>query len=339
VGRVLQGLRRRVRSRRPRPLILMYHRVATPAIDPWGLAVHPDRFEAHLHVLRLRRTPMSMPELVRRLQLGTLPDNAAAITFDDGYADNLHEARPRLAAGNVPATLFLAAGAVGQRREFWWDEAARAILGRRDALACDVPVNGSAYRIEFPAAPERAPGEPGSATGNASEDPAWRAWQEPRTERQRVYLELWSRLRAAGSLERDAAMARLREASGAPPAAAADLPMTAEEVVEIARGGLVEMGGHTLTHPLLPLLNPSERRREIVEGKERCERITGQPVAGFAYPYGAIDDDSRAAVRDSGFAWGCTTAAGVVTRAADLFALPRLAVQDWDGETFEKALS
>ena len=43
----VQRLRQRVRRLRPHPLILMYHRVASPAIDPWGLAVHPDRFEAH----------------------------------------------------------------------------------------------------------------------------------------------------------------------------------------------------------------------------------------------------------------------------------------------------
>ena len=44
------------------------------------------------------------------------------ITFDDGYADVLHHAKPLLERHSVPATVFVATGAIGQRREFWWDE-------------------------------------------------------------------------------------------------------------------------------------------------------------------------------------------------------------------------
>ena len=93
----------------------MYHRVAAPAVDPWGLAVHPDHFAEHMEVLRAQRTPLPMSEIVRRLEDGTLPDNAVAVTFDDGYVDNVCEARPRLDAAGVPATIFLVTGALGQR--------------------------------------------------------------------------------------------------------------------------------------------------------------------------------------------------------------------------------
>lgn len=322
VQRIRQNVRRS-RSR-PRPLILMYHRVASPAVDPWSLAVHPDRFEAHLQLLRSQRTPLTVSGMVRRLDEGTLPDNAVAVSFDDGYADNLLEARPRLAAADVPATLFLAAGSIGQPREFWWDEVARAILGRRDALDCEVMVDGHPCRITFP---------------SGDDDPVWRAWQEPRTGRQRAYVELWSRLRAAGAAERESAMMNFRTVCRTPPPGPADLPMTVNEVEQIARGGLFEIGGHTLTHPVLPLLEPGRRRREILDGKKRCEELARHPIAGFAYPHGAVDDDSRAAVRDSGFSWACTTAAGFITASCDRFALPRLFVQDWDVQAFERALS
>ncbi len=321
---LLRRVRQRVRRFGPRPLILMYHRIASPAVDPWGLAVHPDRFEAHLHVLRLRRTPMTVNEMVRRLENGTLPDDAIAVTFDDGYVDNLLEARPRLAVADVSATLFLAAGAIGQGREFWWDEVARAILDRRDALECEVTIDGQAFRIALPA---------------EHPDRAWRAWEEPRTERQRAYMDIWSCLRSADASEREAAVARLRAACGMAPPDAADLPMTAGDVERIARNGVFEIGGHTLTHPVLPLLAPAERRREIGGGKKRCEELATGAVHGFAYPHGAVDDDCRAAVRESGFNWACTTAAGFVMPSCDRFALPRLFVQDWDAQAFEKALS
>ncbi len=107
---LFQRVRRRVLSAQPRPAILMYHRIGTPAVDPWGLAVSPKHFDEQLAVLCRTRVVLSLPDLVSRLERGTLPANAAAVTFDDGYADNLSEASPRLLEAGVPATLFVATG-------------------------------------------------------------------------------------------------------------------------------------------------------------------------------------------------------------------------------------
>ncbi len=329
-----RALRRRVRHlwpKRPQPLILMYHRVAAPTVDPWGLAVSPDRFAAHLQVLRRYRTPLAMSAFVRRLQDGTLPADAVAVTFDDGYVDNLTAAGPRLGAAGVPATIFVVAGALGRARDFCWDEVARGILSRRESLDCELPIDGSVCRLTF-------------AASNAWDlelraNASWRAWQEPVTTRQRVFLDVWRRLRDAPAAARNEAMEIFRQSANLPIADPADLPMGLTDIAEMARGDLFEVGGHTLTHAPLPSLTPAHRRREIEDGKRRCEELTGCQVSGFAYPHGAVDDDCRAAVRESGFAWACTTAPGPVGRSSDLHALPRLFVQDWDASTFEAALT
>jgi peptidoglycan/xylan/chitin deacetylase (PgdA/CDA1 family) len=306
VRSVLQSIRRRVLAKRSapvRPLILMYHRVAAVSADPWGLAVHPDRFEAHLAVLARHRTPMRMSELVRALNAGTLPHDAVAVTFDDGYVDNLHHAKPRLAAAGIPATVFLMAGAIGQRTEFWWDEVARGILGR-----------------------------PGSGSD-------WRAWQSPPSDAEAEYLRVWRELRDATPPERDARMRRFREAVNDSPPRAGDLPMNTAEVAELCADGLVEIGGHTVTHPVLPLLDPVERRREIRAGKESCERLAGTAIEGFAYPHGAMDADTRAAVAECGFSWACSTESiSVPSKDVDCFALPRVFVPDCDARAFERTL-
>ena len=130
----------------------MYHRVAAPPVDPWGLAVQPDRFAAHMEVLRKHRTPLAMSEFVRRLEDGTLPDNAVAVTFDDGYVDNVSAARSR--GSRRPGCRrrsFWSPTPSVSRRESWWDELARGILGRREALDCEMPVNGEPCRSTFPA--------------------------------------------------------------------------------------------------------------------------------------------------------------------------------------------
>lgn len=306
----------------------MYHRIARPPVDPWGLAVRPQHFQEHLDVIRRSRRPFFMSEFVGRLERRALPGNAVAITFDDGYVDNLREASPRLQAADVPATLFLATGPAGQEFEYWWDELARAILCRSAALECDVDLAGKPYRLALPA--DEAP---------APRTRAWRAWDEPRTAHEAAYLALWRRVRDLASHQRDAVMKGLRGTLGVPAPDPADLPMTEREVAELAAGGLFEIGGHTVTHPVLPALPPAGRRREILEGKRTCERIAQRPVAGFAYPHGALDADCRAAVRECGFSWACSTEERAVPeRQYDLFALPRVGVLDWDGGAFERAL-
>src|SRR5712671_3336606 len=108
--RTFDALVRRIRPPEPRPLILMYHRIANELTDPWGLAVTPAHFEEHLDALRRTRFPLRLSQFVRQLVAGTLPEHAVAVTFDDGYADNLLVAKPQLAAADVPATVFLATG-------------------------------------------------------------------------------------------------------------------------------------------------------------------------------------------------------------------------------------
>jgi peptidoglycan/xylan/chitin deacetylase (PgdA/CDA1 family) len=306
----------------------MYHRIARPPVDPWGLAVRPENFEQHLEVLCRSRHPLPLSEFVERLEQGTLPRDAVAVTFDDGYVDNLREAKPRLEACAVPATVFVTTGTVGQRHEYWWDELARGILLRSAPLDCEVEIAGERCRLQF-AAPE---GVDGSST--------WRTTEQPRTGRESTYLSVWRKLQVVPARERRAAMDRLRTKLDPAPADEADLPMTGQEIASLSSGGLVQIGGHTVTHPVLPTLDPVERRREILDGKLACERFAGRQITGFAYPHGALDADSRAAVHESGFLWACSTDGRTVSaHEDDPLALPRVAVPDVDGPTFSRMLN
>ena len=326
--RLIGRLRRRLRPAPVRPAILMYHRVATPRVDPWGLAVSPHNFAAHVDVLRRRRTPLTMADFVERMTRRTLPTNAVAVTFDDGYVDNLRRARPVLSAAAVPATLFVTTGAIGRTREFWWDEIARGILAREAALECTVAIAGVPCAMAF-----------GGASREEIDGDAWRAWEAPRTARHSTYLDVWGRLRTAPVAEREAAMQRIREALDDVPAEPDAIPMNTRELDQMAADGLVEIGAHTVSHPVLTLLDPAAKRSEIGDSKRICEQVAGVSVSGLAYPHGAFDEDVRDAVRQAGFAWACTTVHECVrVGASDPFALPRLFVEDWDRSTFERAL-
>ena len=109
---------------RSKAIVLLYHRIASVTPDPWSLCVTPEHFEEHLQVLqhyhRIRLDQFVPGER-------SLNGPAVAVTFDDGYADNFHNASPLLQRYEVPATFFIATGAIDSRREFWWDELERIV--------------------------------------------------------------------------------------------------------------------------------------------------------------------------------------------------------------------
>jgi peptidoglycan/xylan/chitin deacetylase (PgdA/CDA1 family) len=102
---------------RPRAVVLLYHRIGEPAADPHHQAVSPITFASHLELLRSRYTVLPLEELLDRLPRRAYPDGAVAVTFDDGYADNLTGARL-----GVPFTVFVTVQPVLDGRPFRWDE-------------------------------------------------------------------------------------------------------------------------------------------------------------------------------------------------------------------------
>lgn len=321
LNRGLQRIVRRVRG--AGPVILMYHRIARPALDPWDLAVSPERFDEHVATLKAHRVVLPMSEFGELFEKGRLPRKAVGITFDDGYVDNLLNAAPILEQRSATATLFLATGGVGQRRPYWWDELAELILLRRAALDLPLDLDGQGVRVTLPA----AEGPP----------QAWRACDGPRTPREHTFLDLWAKLRDLDLEARERSMAQLRTTAETP-SAPGDLPMRPAEVRALARSGAFEIGGHTINHPRLSELDAEGQRTEIAAGKRACEALTGAPITGFAYPYGDFDDRARAAVREAGFRWACTTRSGPVRHKDDIYALPRLAAMDWPADALKAAL-
>jgi peptidoglycan/xylan/chitin deacetylase (PgdA/CDA1 family) len=322
-------LRRALRrlKRRSSPVILMYHRIAQPPVDPWGLAVAPTRFRDQLKVLARRRKILPMDEFVGALEERRLPAEAVAITFDDGYRDNLTHAAPLLDAAAAPATVFLTTGAIGTERPFWWDELARMILLRRSEIRYDLEVGEIRVTGAIPAmATDEAP------------DPAWRAWHAPRTAREAAYVELWQLLQRMRPTERTDAMDALRQTAPPVPGERDELPMSPEEVAQMVRGR-VGIGAHTITHPPLTALAPAECRAEIAGSRSRCLDLSGQEVRGFAFPHGDRDRGTMDLVREAGFAWACSTReASVDPGQYDRFDLPRLVAPDVSGQALMKII-
>ena len=110
-------------------LILGYHRISAPQDDVYEVCVSPEKFAGHMEALRKYTQPISLSKLVQGLRRNSLSPKSVALTFDDGYADNLHVAKPILEKFGIPATVFVCTGYVG--KEFWWDELERLVISSR----------------------------------------------------------------------------------------------------------------------------------------------------------------------------------------------------------------
>jgi peptidoglycan/xylan/chitin deacetylase (PgdA/CDA1 family) len=314
----------------PRALIVLYHRVVDLPSDPQLLGVTPRHFAEQLEVVRKHAHPLRLQDLVKVLRAGMVPRRAVVITFDDGYVDNLSNAKPLLERYDIPATVFATSGHVGIPHEFWWDELDRLVLQPGTVPEkLDLRVNGSTYRWEA-----------GEAAQYSEEDyERHRGWHIEQPEdpgpRQRLYRSLYQLLHNLPEAERQRLLDEVRGWSGAgPDGRPTHRTMAPDEVMRLAEGDLIEVGAHTVTHPVLAALTAVAQRDEIWGSKAHLEELLNRRVTSFAYPHGAYTDETLALVKEAGYACACSSDTDAVWQGADCFGLPRVVVRDWDGEVF-----
>lgn len=279
ITRTLRRLRSRVR---PGIAILGYHRVANATLNPLGLSVAPAHFEAHLAVMARLVEPMRLADAAASIAGDRMPRRAVVLTFDDGYADNLHTVLPLLERFDVPATMFVTSGNRGG--EFWWDRLARAHRSH-DGLGTDI--SGLAAKLE-------------------------RLSESEREER------LCEIERGATRTESPSHRA-----------------LTAAELQTLAASPLIEIGAHTVSHQPLPTLPAARQLDETRRSREQLEALIGRPVTSFAYPHGALTEQTVAIVKEAGYTSACCSKVDVAAAGAPLLALPRLWVANHDGPRFE----
>jgi peptidoglycan/xylan/chitin deacetylase (PgdA/CDA1 family) len=305
--------------------------------DPWQLCVTPRHFAEHLEVLRKHGYLLPLQKLVGSLKDGGLPRRSAVITFDDGYADNLINAKPILEKYDAPATVFVTSGYVGRGREFWWDELDKLFL-QPGALPgrLSLRVNGDVYEWEL--------GDAAHYSEAAfQQHRRWKAWENyDSNPRHLIYHSLWQLMQPLPEGERQRLRDELIHWSGGDAAARpTHRALTRDELSVLARGGLVEIGCHTVTHPALSALPAESQEQEIRQSKASLEEVLGYGVTSFAYPYGRACDytqQTASLVRQAGFSCACSTSATAVTGRTDRFQLPRIQVVDCDGDDFSKRL-
>jgi peptidoglycan/xylan/chitin deacetylase (PgdA/CDA1 family) len=289
--------------------ILTYHRVNDEG-DPFFPALPTPVFERHMaHVARHYQV-LTVEALVERMRGGDLPRRALAITFDDGYRDNLTHAAPILARHGLPATIFLATGLIGTGEVSWFDQLAMAL--KVTALPALRAPWGE--RLDLATTPARL----------------------------RALDRAQAALKAMPDDERSAVLEQMVEAlGGIDPRGFKNLMLSWDDVQALGGMGFA-IGAHTVSHPILSRLSRERAWAEILASRTMIEAACGTTPKAFAYPNGRAEDYTPAVARmveEAGFTCAVTTRFGVNTAATSPWELYRGGPGEHDVPTFAVKLA
>ena len=282
--------------------ILVMHRVLSEAEQARansleGMVLREATFARMLEFLSRKFRVVSLEDILR----GRDNDQGDSrprclLTFDDGWRDNYTNAYPLLRRYRFPAMIFLVTGQVGTEGGFWVERLRKTwnnpLLRRQvESIITEIlPPQSGRQEVSL-------------------EETVEYAKHMPADDRARLLQRLLP-------LDQSGEQAR-----------GLDQMMTWEEAADLGHNG-VEMGAHTVTHPLLTHEGTETVRQEVRLSKKAMEENLNFAVRAFAYPNGDWDERVRAEVEQAGFKCAFTTQRKWYGWGGDLFVIPRIMIHE-----------
>ncbi|MFD2247980.1 polysaccharide deacetylase family protein [Pontibacter ruber] len=308
--------------------------MAIPDVDIWDMAVSPENFEQQLQVLKAGYRVLPLKELAERVRRKKLRCNTVAITFDDGYADNYVVAKPLLEKYNLPATFFVTSGNIGTEAEFWWDELEQLFLFT-DELPQTISIKIAGTLVEANLGQESILNKELHSLHRQ-----WKAIDEPPVSvRSRLFLQVWQLLKELPPQKQQHQLQTIREWVGTPQSIRSDYrSMSVEQLQELAKNSLFEIGAHTVSHVALGYHPASYQKQELMENRSYLEKKTNRSAATLSYPYGNYNSETMALAADLGFLAAFTTEEKIITNHSSAYQMGRFQVKNLAAPAFESRL-
>ncbi|MEZ5385771.1 MAG: polysaccharide deacetylase family protein [Prosthecobacter sp.] len=308
-----------VRTRRARETTIMtFHGLCEGSGDmgilDWSLHLPVEVFRSVCALLAAEYHVIPMSYFIEaRSKKKTLPANSVVLTFDDGFESNFKLAYPILKRFNLPATIYATTGFLDGTDVLWFQRIDLA-FGRTRKESLTWKINDRKLRLPL----------------------------KTRKERQDSLVELMPELKMLPDADLLGEVNRLERALCVDPPRLNDLPasmrpLTWADANQMISEGLIEIGGHTHTHPILSRCESFSMKAEITTCRDRILAETGVAPVSFAYPNGGEDDyahETVKMVKSAGFKSACTTMSGRVDAGSSLFQLPRYGSPEsiWEAE-------
>ncbi len=281
--------------------VLGLHRVLTKAEQPRsnsldGMVLSDVTFGRLLEYLQGRFHLVSLEALCRgEIEEASKSKPWCLLTFDDGWRDTYTTAYPCLKRFGMPATVFLATGSIERRGGFWVEQLKKAWA----ILPSRAQIQSVLSRVA-----------------------------DKNTGQLRDLEDIVEWLKHMPAEKRDSLLVRMlpaEENSDDPDGV--DSMLTWNQAVEMSRDG-IEIGAHTVSHPLLSYENDTAVERELRLSKRTLEEKLGKEVRAFAYPNGDWDERVRRWVEEVGYLCAFTTRPGWYGRGQDPYTIRRILLHE-----------
>ena len=279
-------------------LILHYHRIQDQKNIFCNEPIDQNSFDWQMHLLSGYLIPVGLSDALQKLKKDQLSGGSIVITFDDGYKDNYTHVLPILQKRNIKATFFITTGFLNGG--IMWNDIIVESIKFTQKNKIDLHKIGLK---EYSLASKED-------KINAIEDIIHYIKYKPLYERNNFTKEI-------------------QYICGINPIN--DLMMTDNELIKLFQSDM-EIGAHTVNHPILLSEEDSIVKKEIIESKSYLENLLQIPITLFAYPNGKLGKDYDhkhfQILKEAGFDYAITTNWGINTKKSNMLELKRFT--PWD---------
>jgi peptidoglycan/xylan/chitin deacetylase (PgdA/CDA1 family) len=250
--------------------ILMYHGISNcndtkVSTNFNGKHMNLDAFEGHLRLITKYCTPISLKMLLSKKKL---PTNPIVLTFDDGYKNNYTYAFPLLKKYNIPATIFITTGFI-DRTHYMWPDRLEFIINNAHSKNIDLLWEEAKLKLELGTDKDKM------NTIRFIKNYA-KALSEPKK------LSFLDKLQEDLGIEYD--WDKIPSLF---------LPLTWDEIRKMNENGLISIGSHTVSHPILSNCTSEQQKKELMLSRLRIGEELGEDCIMFAYPNGEKTDYNK----------------------------------------------
>jgi len=284
-------------------VILMYHGVTERDINCWTQLAR-EEFENQIEFIGKRYRSISMTEAAGILRGDNRPIKyGAAVTFDDGFQNNLSVAYPILKKYSVPAIIFLTTSFMDKEPRFagfLWTDYILALFRGTELKGIDLSdLNLGRYDLGSMEKRHQAKEKICGTLKRVDFD-----------EKNRIIGIIASRLRNR-ILEEDRQIFQ---------------SLDWNNISELSKKGLIDFGAHTVNHEILRYLPIELARKEMEESKKIIGQNIGREVSFFAYPNGtrADFDNGIRNIAAENFNGAVTTIEGLNAVGDNMYELKRV---------------